>query len=204
MRWLFQGLSWIGRAEDPLLAGHGLLLRPPLAGDFDQWSALRARSRTFLAPWEPSWPADDLTRAAFRRRLLQIATERREGVGFSFLIFSAGETQLLGGITLSHIRRRAVQSGTLGYWMGEPHAGRGHMTQAVKLLAEFAFRDLLLERLEAACLPENAASIRVLEKAGFRREGYARAYLSIAGRRRDHLLFGLVKTDLFPPDPLGS
>jgi ribosomal-protein-alanine N-acetyltransferase len=78
------------------------------------------------------------------------------------------------------------------------------MTQAVKLLAEFAFRDLLLERLEAACLPENAASIRVLEKAGFRREGYARAYLSIAGRRRDHLLFGLVKTDLFPPDPLGS
>jgi ribosomal-protein-alanine N-acetyltransferase len=204
MRWLIDGLSRLRSADDPQIAGDGLLLRPPLAQDFLEWSALRGRSRTFLAPWEPAWPADDLTRGAFRRRIQQALEERREGTGFSFLIFRASQNELIGGITLSHIRRRAAQSGTLGYWMGEPHAGQGHMGRAVRLLSGFAFHDLKLERLEAACLPENAASIRVLEKAGFRREGYARAYLSIAGRRRDHLLFGLLKSDLFPPHPQGS
>jgi ribosomal-protein-alanine N-acetyltransferase len=204
MRWLIDGFSRLGSADDLQIAGDGLLLRPALAQDFPEWSGLRARSRAFLTPWEPAWPADDLTRGAFRRRILQANTERREGTGFSFLIFRADGSELLGGITLSHIWRRAAQSGTLGYWMGEAHAGQGHMGRAVRLISGFAFHELRLERLEAACLPENAASIRVLEKAGFRREGYARAYLSIAGRRRDHLLFGLLKGDLFPPLPQSS
>lgn len=200
MRWLPDALPFFGGSEGPELSGNGLVLRPPVMADFPAWAALRDGSRPFLIRWEPLWPADDLTRAAFRRRIAQNQLEAREETGFSFLIFDAETSELLGGITLSNIRRRAAQSGTLGYWMGEKHAGKGHMTRAVLLLARFGFLDLRLDRIDAACLPENAASIRVLEKAGFRREGYARGYLAIAGQRRDHFLFGLLKADFFPPD----
>lgn len=200
MRWLTDALPFLGGGDGPELTGHGLALRPPVMADFPAWMALREASREFLIRWEPLWPSDDLTRAAFRRKLAQTQLEARDESGFSFLIFEADGGELLGGITLSNIRRRAAQTGTLGYWMGERHAGKGHMTRAVRLLAQFAFLELRLDRIEAACLPENLASVRVLEKAGFRREGYARGYLAIAGRRRDHLLYGLLKADFFPPD----
>jgi ribosomal-protein-alanine N-acetyltransferase len=204
MRWLTDSLPFLGGGEGPELTGHDLVLRPPVIADFSAWVALREASRAYLVRWEPLWPADDLTRAAFRRRLAQNQLELRDESGFSFLIFKAETAELLGGITLSNIRRRAAQSGTLGYWMGEAHAGKGHMSRAVQVLTRFAFLDLRLDRIEAACLPENLASVRVLEKAGFRREGYARAYLAIAGQRRDHLLYGLLKADLFPPNSHGS
>jgi [ribosomal protein S5]-alanine N-acetyltransferase len=200
MRWLTDALPFLGGGDGPELAGNGLVLRPPMMADFAVWVALREASRDFLIPWEPTWPADDLTRGAFRRKLAQAQLDARDESGFSFLIFKAEGLELIGGITLSNIRRRAAQTATLGYWMGERHAGKGHMTRAVRLLADFSFRELGLDRVEAACLPENLASVRVLEKAGFRREGYARGYLAIAGRRRDHLLYGLLKADFFPPD----
>lgn len=200
MRWLTDSLPFFGGGDGPELSGCGLVLRPPVIEDFPSWAALREASRPFLARWEPIWPADDLTRPAFRRRIAQNQLESRDESGFSFLIFNATDGTLLGGITLANIRRRAAQSGTLGYWMGEAFAGQGHMSRAVLVLARFAFLDIRLDRIEAACLPENLASVRVLEKAGFRREGYARGYLSIAGQRRDHLLYGLLKADFFPPD----
>ncbi|MFM8749909.1 GNAT family N-acetyltransferase [Rhabdaerophilum sp.] len=200
MRWFLEGVTGLGRPPLPRISGNGLILRTPDMADFPAWAALREQSRGFLAPWEPLWPEDDLSRGAYRRRLVRLRKEAAEESGFSFLIFTEETGQLLGGITLSNVRRRAAQTGTLGYWMGEPFARHGFMTKSVRLLSDFAFRTLGLERLEAACLPENVASIRVLEKAGFRREGYARAYLAIAGRRRDHLLYGLLKSDLFPPD----
>jgi|JI8StandDraft_2_1071088.scaffolds.fasta_scaffold05372_2 ribosomal-protein-alanine N-acetyltransferase len=204
MRWFLDGVAGLGRPPHPRIAGDGLTLRAPEMADFPGWVALREKSRAFLAPWEPLWPEDDLSRAAFRRRLDRLREEVAEETGFSFLILAGESEELVGGITLSNIRRRAAQTGTLGYWMGQPFAGQGHMTRAVRLLSDFAFRTLDLERLEAACLPENAASIRVLEKAGFRREGYARAYLAIAGRRRDHVLYGLLKSDLFPSNSAAS
>jgi ribosomal-protein-alanine N-acetyltransferase len=200
MRWLTDSLPFLGGSDGPELTGSGLLLRPPVLPDFPAWASLREASRSFLIPWEPLWPSDDLTRAAFRRKLAQAQLEARDESGFSFLIFAVDGGDLLGGITLSNVRRRASQTATLGYWMGERHAGKGHMTKAVRLLAQFSFQELRLDRIEAACLPENLASVRVLEKAGFRREGYARGYLAIAGRRRDHLLYGLLKADFFPPD----
>ena len=200
MRWFLDGVAGLGRPTMPRVSGNGLVLRAPEMADFPAWAALRAQSRAFLAPWEPLWPEDDLTRIAFKRRLDRLREEAAEETGFSFLILDETTEQLVGGITLSNIRRRAAQTGTLGYWMGQPFARHGYMTRSVRLLSDFGFRTLGLERLEAACLPENAASIRVLEKAGFRREGYARGYLAIAGRRRDHVLYGLLKSDLFPPD----
>jgi ribosomal-protein-alanine N-acetyltransferase len=173
-------------------------IRPPEMADFQAWATLRGNSRAFLQPWEPTWPADDLTRPAFRRRMARYRTEIAGDIAYPFLLEHRETGALMGGLTLANIRRRAAMSASLGYWMGSDYAGRGLMSRAVPALCAFGFRRLALERIEAACLPENLASIRVLEKAGFQREGFARGYLSIAGARRDHLLFALLKSDRRP------
>jgi len=194
-------------AQDPLppLRSARLLLRPPVLADHAVWADLRVRSRAFLEPWEPVWPEDDLERSAFRRRLKRYGSEIRDGIAYPWFVFDAATRELLGGITLAQVRRGVTQTGTLGYWMGEPHTGRGIMTEAVGLVVGFAFASLRLHRLEAACLPENHRSIRLLEKVGFSREGYARRYLCIAGEWRDHILWGLLADDpLFPPVPRGA
>ena len=182
----------------PMLRTSRVTLRPPVLGDFAQWSKLRETSRTFLAPWEPIWPPDDLTKVAFRRRIRRYQREIRSGMGYPFLIFSPDGETLFGGLTLAHVQRGVTQSAVLGYWMGEPYAGKGLMTAAVNATIEFAFETLHLNRVEAACLPHNAASIRLLEKVGFTREGYARKYLCIEGRWQDHILYGLVRSDPRP------
>ena len=109
----------------------------------------------------------------------------------------------MGGITLGGVRRGVSQSGTLGYWMGAPYAGKGRMTRAVAAAVDFAFLKLRLHRVEAACIPDNAPSIALLERNGFQREGYARGYLQIDGAWRDHVLFALVESDL-PARPTAS
>jgi [ribosomal protein S5]-alanine N-acetyltransferase len=181
----------------PVVAGNGVSLRAPLADDFAEWSALRGASRDFLTPWEPSWPADDLTRSSFRRRLKRYAEDQHNDLAYAFLIFRTGDNALLGGLTLANIRRGVAQAGSIGYWIGAPFARRGYMTEAVRALIPFGFTALRLHRLEAACIPGNAASARILEKTGFQREGYAREYLCINGVWQDHLLYARVKDSSF-------
>src|SRR3546814_4589034 len=113
-------------------------------------------SRDFLVAWEPTWPEDATTGAAFRRRLDRQLAEWRDGTGYAFFIFDRGTDELLGGITLANLRRGVAQSGSLGYWMGKPYAGRGYMSEAGQLVLQFAFDSLGLNRVEAACLPHNA------------------------------------------------
>ena len=176
--------------------GERIFLRPPQVADFEEWAALRDESRDFLQPWEPVWPEDELTLPAWRRRLRAYWREMREGVAYPFLIFDISRHILVGGITLSNVRRGIAQTGTLGYWIGARHARRGYMTEAVRVLVRHAFEELGLHRVEAACIPANVASRRLLEKCGFRREGYARRYLRINGEWRDHLLFAILAEDL--------
>ncbi|MGV2974526.1 GNAT family N-acetyltransferase [Roseibium alexandrii] len=170
-------------------------LRPPIMSDFKVWCLLRSDSRAFLTPWEPLWPSDDLSKSGFRRRLRRYARDRKEGRSLTFLLFNARNDDLLGGLTLSNIRRGVSQSATLGYWMGERHAGKGHMSAAVAMILPFCFDVLNLHRIEAACIPTNTPSIRLLEKAGFNREGYARNYLLINGTWQDHLLLSCLAED---------
>jgi ribosomal-protein-alanine N-acetyltransferase len=179
----------------PALAGEGIVLRPPQMTDYSPWSGLREESRDFLTPWEPTWPADDLTRAAFRRRLKRYAEDQRTDQAYAFFLFRREDDELIGGLTLANIRRGVAQAGSLGYWMGEPFVRRGYMTAAVLALVPFAFGTLRLHRIEAACIPTNAASIRLLEKTGFSREGYAREYLCINGIWQDHLLYARLQDD---------
>ena len=181
--------------SDPLpsIVGEGVVLRPPQMTDYSEWATLREQSRTFLTPWEPTWPADDLSRSAFRRRLRRYAEDWRTDQGYAFLVIRTEDDVLVGGLTLANIRRGVAQAGSIGYWMGLPFVRRGYMSAAVRAVIPFAFATLRLHRLEAACIPTNAASIRLLENSGFVREGYAREYLCINGIWQDHLLYGRVR-----------
>ena len=181
--------------------GERVALRMPQMSDFPEWAALRDQSRDFLKQWEPIWPVDDLTRGAFRRRLKRYAEDQRSDQAYSFFIFRKADNVLVGGITLANVRRGVAQAGSIGYWIGEPFAREGMMTDALATLIPFSFATLRLHRLEAACIPTNTASIRLLEKSGFEREGYARQYLCINGIWQDHLLYARIKDD--PPHRRG-
>ncbi|MFQ5533951.1 MAG: GNAT family N-acetyltransferase [Sphingomonadales bacterium] len=178
-----------------LIEGERVYLHRQRRGDWKEWSRLREASRAFLEPWEPTWQPDHLTRRTYRRRLRLYARDRTI---LPLFVFSREDNALLGGLTLGNIRRGRAQSGTLGYWMGLDHAGNGYMTDALKAVIPFAFDRLGLHRLEAACLPNNEPSRRLLERCGFRLEGKPRSYLKINGSWRDHLLFAITDDDPRP------
>ena len=184
------------RREAPVLEGEKVRLRMPHIGDYREWAELRAASRAFLEPWEPRWMPDELERSAWRLRISHYRQDHAQGNAKVFFIAAKGSGRLVGGITLGNIRHGVSQSAQIGYWIGQPHAGRGLMTDAVKTLCRFAFGELKLHRIEAACIPENSRSVRVLEKAGFRREGLLRSYLKINGFWQDHYLYARIDDDL--------
>ncbi|MBU4527751.1 MAG: GNAT family N-acetyltransferase [Hoeflea sp.] len=181
--------------EEFRLEGERVYLRHPVIGDYAEWSKLRAASRAFLEPWEPRWPEDDLTRTAYRYRVRRYDADREAGLALALFVFQKSSGRLVGGVTLGAIRRGAAECCSLGYWMGEPHAGKGVMTDALKCLIPHVFERMRLHRIEAACIPDNQRSQRLLEKAGFRREGYLNGYLKINGAWRDHLLYALIAED---------
>jgi ribosomal-protein-alanine N-acetyltransferase len=191
-----RGMIFPGGRE-PVLQGDGVFLRYPEMSDYAEWAALRNESRVFLAPWEPVWAADELSRAAFRRRIRRYQREIRGDLAYPFFVFRKADRVLMGGCTLSNVRRGVTQSAALGYWIGERYARHGHMYAALTAMLPFVFQVLALHRLEAACIPENEASRALLRKIGFREEGRARRYLQINGEWRDHVLFALLEDD--PP-----
>jgi [ribosomal protein S5]-alanine N-acetyltransferase len=179
----------------PEVSGDGIVLRSPQISDYAEWSELRETSRAFLTPWEPTWPADDLARASFRRRIKRYSEDQRGDLAYAFFVFRKRDNVFVGGLTLANIRRGCAQAASLGYWMGAPYARAGHMTAAVNAVVPFAFGTLKLHRIEAACIPANVASVGLLEKTGFKREGFARQYLCIDGIWQDHLLYAKLEND---------
>jgi ribosomal-protein-alanine N-acetyltransferase len=182
----------------PVIKGSGVVLHIPQMSDFEEWAILRERSRSFLVPWEPTWPSDDLTRSAFRRRMRRYWRDVREDQSYPFFVYRQDNDTLVGGLTLSNIRRGVSQTCSLGYWVGQPHARQGFTSAAVRAVMPFVFNVLRLHRLEAACLPTNDASIRLLRSCGFREEGYARGFLQINGMWQDHLTFAILSSDSRP------
>ena len=172
-----------------------LLMRPPQMRDFEQWAKLRRDSQAFLAPWEPEWSRDHLSSRAFRNRVVWAERAIRQGEAYPLFLFRQKDGQVIGGITLSNIRRQPAQAATLGYWVGEDYAMQGYMTEALTVVQDHAFRTLDLSRLEAGCLADNIASRRLLERCGFKYEGVAQAYLQIDGQWRDHVIYALLRAD---------
>lgn len=172
-----------------------MTLRSPQHADFRAWTALRRASKDFLVPWEPTWASDHLTRKAFTNRVYWAQRSISQGSAVPLFLFRREEETLLGAITLDNIWRGPAQSGTLGYWVGEVHARQGYMREAIEAVVHYAFTELDLSRIQAACLPENAASRGVLEKSGFKYEGVAQSYLQINGRWRNHVLYASLRID---------
>jgi len=172
-----------------------MTLRLPEHADWRQWSDLRQASAEFLVKWEPVWSNDHLTRRAFTNRVYWAQRAEAQGTALPMVLIRREDNQLLGALTLDNIRRGPAQAGTLGYWIGQPFARHGYMREAILALTHHAFTRMDLSRMEAACLPENAASRGVLEKCGFKYEGVAQSYLQINGRWRNHVLYANLRGD---------
>lgn len=184
----------LARRRPVQLEAERIVLRLPSHSDYNAWASLRSESRDFLVPWEPVWSQDHLSRKSFTNRVYWAARACKAGTAFPlFLVRRDGA--LLGAITMDNIRRGPAQSATIGYWIGQSYARHGYMREAIGILVHHAFTNLDLSRIEAACLPENAASRGVLEKSGFKYEGVAQSYLQINGRWRNHVLFANLRSD---------
>ncbi len=185
----------IARKRNLRLETERLTLRLPRHADFRIWAALRHQSRDFLSPWEPVWADDHLTRKSFTARVYWAQRSVGQGSAVPLFIFRRADDALLGAITMDNVRRGPAQSATLGYWIGVPFARQGYMREAIGGVCHYAFRAMDISRLEAACLPENAASRGVLETSGFKYEGVAQSYLQINGRWRNHVLYANLRND---------
>lgn len=172
-----------------------LLLRPPIHADYRDWVALRSSNRDFLKPWDPLWAEDHLTRRSFTNRVYWAQRSVAGSNALPLLVLRKSDLAMMGGITLDNIRRGPAMAGTLGYWIGHDYIRNRYMSEAVEGVVNYAFGRLDLSRIEAACLPENAASRGVLEKSGFKYEGVAQSYLQIAGRWRTHVLYACLRGD---------
>ena len=189
-----RGLTFPG-GQQPVIQGQDIYLRYPRIGDYPHWAELRGESREFLTKWEPVWADDELTRGAFRRRIKRYQKETRLDSAYVFFVFRKRDDTLMGGCTLSNVRRGVTQCCALGYWIGARFARQGYMTDAVRALVPFVFRTLGLHRIEAACVPENEPSRSLLSKAGFREEGLAKRYLLINGVWSDHVQYALLEDE---------
>jgi ribosomal-protein-alanine N-acetyltransferase len=172
-----------------------LILRPPAHTDFRDWANLRLQSRDFLSPWEPTWAPDHLSRKSFANRVYMAQRTINLETELPLFLISRAHNQVVGAITLSNIRRGVSHAASMGYWIGQPYARNGYMSEAIKAVVHHAFVKMDLSRIEAACLPENTPSRGTLEKSGFKYEGVAQAYLQINGRWRTHVLYSMLRAD---------
>jgi ribosomal-protein-alanine N-acetyltransferase len=168
-------------------------IRPLVLADAPALLALRLRNRAFLEPWEPRRDERFFTLGGQEEGVRAVLRDRDEGRALPFSIEVEGA--LAGGINLNVIVRGVFENAYLGYWLDEAHGGRGIATEAVRQAVDHAFGPAGLHRVQAAVIPRNVPSLRVLEKLGFREEGYAERYLCIDGVWEDHRLFALTRAD---------
>ena len=186
---------FLNRAKRVRIQTERMILRLPAMQDHAAWVRTRRDSEEFLKPWEPIREGEMNSRAAFKHRVRWAAKEAEAGRACPLLLIRREDNQVLGALTLDNIRRGPARAGTIGYWIGKDFARQGYMEEALLALVNYAFTALDLSRLEAACLPENAPSRSLLEKAGFKYEGVAQSYLQIAGRWRTHVLYANLRHD---------
>ncbi len=183
------------RQTGPVLHTERLLLRLPRNSDYAAWANIRHEGHDFLAPWEPARADDYAARRSFLNRVYWAERSAKAKTAMPFMITKRSTDRLLGALTLDNIRQGASMAATVGYWIGPEFARQGYMREALDAVVHYAFSELDLSRVEAACLPENKASRGLLEQAGFKYEGVAQSYLQIAGRWRTHVLYANLRGD---------
>ena len=170
-------------------------LRPLRLRDATAWREVRTRNARWLRPWEATLPlaAHDAP-PTYRAMVRRLRAEAREGRSLPFALTVDGA--FAGQVTIGGIARGSLLSAYIGYWIDQRVAGRGIMPTAVAMATDHCFREVGLHRVEINIRPENTASLRVVEKLGFRAEGLRERYLHIDGAWRDHLTFALCAEDV--------
>ncbi len=182
------------RTKTGTLAGHRVELHALKSADFERWRAVRVRSREWLEPWEPLLdpaspdPVEDPD--AFRARCGAWERQRHFDSAYGFGMFLRDGT-FIGEVSLGSVQRGPFQSAFVGYWVDADHAGQGFVPEGIAVLLRYGFEELGLHRLEAAIVPRNAASRRVVEKLGMREEGIAERFLQIRGTWEDHVRYAI-------------
>ena len=174
-------------------SGDRVEIRPFVPEDAEEMLALALANRTHLEPWEPLRDSASFTFEGQRTVLERAVAMREADQGYRFAIVSG--SRIVGAVGLNEVVRGSFQNAYVGYWVAGDATGRGYATAGVRLVVDFAFEEARLHRVQAAVMPRNAASMRVIEKLGFRREGEALRYLRIAGAWEDHLIFAVTSEE---------
>jgi len=180
------------------IASERLVLRPPRASDVPELRRLLRANAAHLRPWEPApEPGQDPSSlTAIANRIARQRRDWKRGDSYALLVTlrEAGEP-IVGRVNLGGVLRGAFSNAYLGYWIDEGHQSRGLMSEAVRGILAFAFGTAGLHRVQVAIMPRNAPSLRVVEKVGVRREGFAERYLRIAGIWEDHVIFAMTSEE---------
>ena len=191
--------GWPARLGPLRVPAGTVALRPIRLRDAGEWSRIRLRDQEYLEKWEPTAPGPWADRNGFWSwppQWLALRSLARRGQCLPFTITVDGE--LAGQITIGNVIRASLRSAWVGYWVSSSLAGGGVATAAVALVVDHVFQAAGLHRIEATVRPENAASVRVLTKTGFRQEGLFRRYLDVAGDWRDHYCFAITAEETGP------
>lgn len=201
------GSAGIGQALSPSpsltlrLTTARLVLRPPRTNDVGELRRLLRHNHAHLKPWNPApRPGEDPTSITeVSNTVLRQRREWKHGRGFVFMLaLRSDPARFIGKVALNGIMRGAMHGAYLGYWMDVDHQGDGLCTESIRAVLDFAFGDAELHRVQAAIMPRNVKSLRVIEKLAFRREGYAERYLQIGGKWEDHILFARTREEHAP------
>lgn len=185
--------SMLRRQPQPRLFGQRVMLRPLAPHDFSSWREVRVRNEDWLVPWEPMrsaiLPDPTRDRSAFEARCAARDRERAADHAYPFGVFV--DQQLAGEININNVTRGALQGATIGYWIDRARAGHSYTSEALVVVAKYAFEELQLHRLEICIVPRNTNSRRVVEKLALRNEGVAERYLEINGTWEDHVRYAI-------------
>ena len=177
------------------ITGQKVILRPPQYSDWKAWADERKKNKLYLQPWEPLWSINELERSSFVKRVRMFERLSHNDQAYSFLIYKSDNEDFIGEVNISNVQRGIIQSCTIGYWIAKDCEGKGMMSESLELVKEFIFNELKLHRIEAACLPHNIPSLKVLLKNGFIKEGTARKLLKINDKWQDHTVLSFILDD---------
>ena len=177
------------------ITGRKVILRPPQYSDWKAWADERKKNKLYLQPWEPLWSINELERSSFVKRVRMFERLSHNDQAYSFLIFTSDNEDFIGEVNISNVQRGIIQSCTIGYWIAKDCEGKGMMSESLELVKEFIFNELKLHRIEAACLPHNIPSLKLLLKNGFIKEGTARKLLKINDKWQDHTVLSFILDD---------
>lgn len=181
----------------PILSSKRLIIRVPTERDADAMARFALENREHFAPWDPERTDDYFTADHWKRTLAEDVARAREGTHMQLILIDREhpDSNIVGQCTLSGITRGVFQAAYLGYGLDHRYVGRGLMAEALRVVIDYAFYEMNLHRIMASTMPHNERSLRLLERLGFEREGFAKDYLYLAGAWRDHVLTSLTNTN---------